>query len=56
MSSPAILCLLELVQAGGSSPGMPGFWYGAGRVLAIVLVILVGAVEVAMWRAGGRRR
>ena len=56
MSSLPISCLLELAQAGGSSPLMSGFWFGAWRILAIVLVILLGCVGVALWRAGGRRR
>lgn len=56
MSSSAIFCVLELAQAGGSSTGMSGFWYGAGRVLAIVLAVLVGAVALALWRAGRGRK
>lgn len=47
--------LLVWLQTGGSSPAMTGFWYGAGRIVAVVLAILVGFVLIALVRAGRRR-
>jgi hypothetical protein len=56
MSALLISCALVLAQAGGSSPAMNGFGFGAGRILGVVLAVLVGGVLVALIRAGGSRR
>lgn len=56
MSALTIWCALILAQTGGSSPAINGFWYGYGRVVAILLAILVGGVAVALIRAGRSRR
>lgn len=56
MSALPNLYALVLAQAGGSSPGISGFWYGAGRILAILLAIVVVFVVVALIRAGKSRR
>jgi hypothetical protein len=55
MSALPALCSLVWLQTGGSSPAMTGFWYGAGRILAVVLAILVAFVVFALVRAGKRR-
>ena len=51
-----ISCALALAQTGGSAPSINGFWYGAGRVVAILVAVLVGGVLVALIRAGGCRK
>ncbi len=56
MSAVFVFCALMLAQTGGSSPAMSGFWYGAGRVVAILLAVLVGGVLLALFRARGRGR
>lgn len=56
MSALVVWCALILAQAGGSSPAMNGFGFGAGRVVAIVVAVLVGGVLVALIRAGGCRK
>lgn len=56
MSTLLISCALMLAQAGGSSPAMSGFGYGAGRIVGIVVAVLVCGVLVALIRAGGSRR
>lgn len=55
MSASPLFCLWLWVQAGGSSPAMSGFWYGAGRIVAVVVAILVAFVLIALLRAGKRR-
>ena len=56
MSALLIWYALLLAQTGGSSPSITGFWYGAGRVVGILVVVLVGGVLVALIRAGGCRK
>jgi hypothetical protein len=56
MSALVFSCVLILAQAGGSSPAMNGFTFGAGRILGIVLAVLVGGVLLALIRAGGCRK
>jgi uncharacterized membrane protein len=55
MSALLMFCVLVWLQTGGSSPAMTGFWFGAGRIFAVVLAILVAFVLIAMVRAGRRR-
>ncbi|HEX8713275.1 MAG TPA: hypothetical protein VF730_15445 [Terracidiphilus sp.] len=55
MSALPLFCGMLWLQTGGSSPAMTGFWYGAGRILFVVLAILVGFVLLALLRAGKRR-
>lgn len=56
MSALLISCALALARTGGSSPGISGFGYGAGRVVVIIVAVLVGGVLVALIRAGGSRK
>ena len=56
MSALLISCALALAQTGGSGPSINGFWYGAGRVVGILVAVLVGGVLVALIRAGGCRK
>ena len=56
MSTLLISCVLAVAQTGGSGPSITGFWYGAGRVVGILVAVLVGGVLVALVRAGGCRK
>lgn len=55
MYASLIWLVLVWLQTGGSGPAMTGFWFGAGRIVAVVLAVLVGFVFVALVRAGRRR-
>jgi hypothetical protein len=56
MSALLISCALALAQTGGSGPSITGFWYGAGRVVGILVAVLVGGVLVALVRSGVCRK